>query len=128
MPVVDIWFENGIFFAREVGVVNSDDARLWTESLYHYARSSRQPIVIVVDALQATTITAEARRIFARASETPNVRIAAIATGTLRVTQQSRITALLSTVRSSHETHFFTTMEEANQFVSSYLAPAAYSR
>ncbi|MBZ0296327.1 MAG: hypothetical protein K8L99_27450 [Anaerolineae bacterium] len=127
MPIADMHFENGIFFAREVGVVNSDDARLWSEALYNCSRSSHQPIVVLVDALKATTISAEARRIFARASETPNVRIAAVATNNIRVTQQSRIAALLGTIRNSHETHFFTTLEEAEQFARSYLSSAAYS-
>jgi hypothetical protein len=126
MPVTDLSCENGLFFAREVGSVDGDDARLWAEALARCARSSPVPVVILVDALQATTITAEARRVFAKASETPNVRIAVVAVSNARATQQSRITALLSTVRSTHETHFFTTLEEAEQFASSYIAPAAH--
>lgn len=127
MPIVDMTFENGVFFSREIGQVDERDARLWAEALHHCALSSRTPIVVLIDALQATGITSDARRVFARASETPNVRVAAIVTHNPRVTQQCRITALMGTVRSSHETHFFDTREEADQFVRSHSLSPAYS-
>ena len=127
MPIVDMTFENGVFFSREIGPVDERDARLWAEALHHCALSSRTPIVILIDALQATGITSDARRIFARASETSNVRVAAVATNNPRVTQQCRITALMGTVRSSHETHFFETLEEADQFARHHLSVPAYS-
>jgi len=128
MPVTDISFQNGVFSSREVGHVDANDAKMWTENLMRFARNSETPIVVLVDACQATAISNEARRIFALAAETPNVRIAAVATNTLLVTQQSRMAALMGTVRHTHETHFFKSLEEAEQFVSSYVAPLAYSR
>lgn len=128
MSICDISFENGVYFSREVGHVDASDAKTWTETLLRYARASDTPIVILVDALEATFISTEARRIFALAAETPNVRIAAVATNNLLTTQQSRMAALMGTVRHTHETHFFKTFEEAEQFASSYLAPLAYSR
>lgn len=128
MPVCDFSFENGMFFSREVGHVDANDAKIWAEALIRCAKASDVPIVVLVDALQATGISTEARRIFALAAETPNVRIAAIATNNLLVTQQSRMAALMGTVRHTHETHFFKTFEEAEQFASSYIAPLAYSR
>jgi hypothetical protein len=125
MPIVDISFENGLFFAREAGHIAAEDAKRWAEALVQSARSSSVPIVILVDAREATSISTEARRIFALASETPNVRIAAIATNNLLVEQQSRMTALMCSVRHSHETHIFRTLEEAEQFARSHLAPLA---
>ncbi len=127
MPVCDISFENSVFFSREVGYVDANDAKTWAEALLRYAKASDVPIISLVDARQATSISTEARRIFALAAETPNVRIAAVATNTLLVTQQSRMAALMGTVRHTHETHFFRSLEEAEQFVSSYQAPLAYS-
>jgi hypothetical protein len=120
-------FENGIFFAREVGYVDANDAKTWAQDLVKYAKQSAQPIIILVDATEATAISTEARRIFALAAETPNVRIAAVATNRLLVTQQSRMAALMGTVRHTHETHIFKTLEEAEQFASSYIAPLAYN-
>ena len=128
MPVCDISFENGVFFSREVGHVDAGDAKMWTEALVRYAKASDTPIVVVIDACQATTISNEARRIFALAAETPNVRVAAVVTNKLLVTQQSRMAALMGTVRHTHETHFFKSLEEAEQFASTYRAPLAYSR
>lgn len=129
MAVCDLSFENGLFFAREVGHISAQDAQHWAEALVHCAKSSPVPIVILIDALPATSISTEARRIFALAAETPNVRIAAIATNNLLVEQQSRMTALMCSVRHSHDTHIFRTLEEAEQFATSHLAPLAlYTR
>lgn len=125
MGVCDLAFENGLFFAREFGHISADDAKHWAESLLHCAKSSPVPIVILIDALQASSISTEARRIFAMASETPNVRVAAIATSNMLVEQQSRMTALMCSVRHSHETHIFRTLVEAEEFAVNHLAPTA---
>ena len=126
MPIVDMNYENGIFFAREVGCIDQHDAKLWAETMLHHARSSSFPIVLLIDALEASSITAEARRIFAKAAETPNVKIGVVASNNDRVMQHSRITALLGAVRKSHETHFFSSLEEAREFANSH-TPLAYS-
>lgn len=123
MPIYDIEFQNGLFSAREAGHIGAEDAKHWAEALIRSAKSSPVPIVILVDAREATSISTEARRIFALASETPNVRIAAIATNNMLVEQQSRMTALMCSVRHSHDTHIFRTLEEAQQFAISHVAP-----
>lgn len=129
MPVTDLSFENGLFFSREVGHISADDAKKWAEALVYCAKSSSVPIVVLVDAREATSISTEARRIFALASETPNVRVAAVATGNLLVEQQSRITALMCSVRHTHETHVFRALEDAEQFAYNHLAAlATYNR
>jgi hypothetical protein len=129
MPVYDFAFENGLFFAREAGHVTAEDAKQWAEAMISCAKASSVPIVILVDALQATSISTEARRIFALAAETPNIRIAAIATNNLLVEQQARMTMLMCSVRNTHETHLFRTLDEAEQFATSHLAPLAqYAR
>lgn len=120
MPIVDMSYENGIFFVREVGCIDQHDARLWAETMLQHARSSSFPIVLLIDALEASSITAEARRIFAKAAETPNVKIGVVASNNDRVMQHSRIAALLGTVRKTHETHFFNTLEEAREFANSH--------
>ncbi len=126
MPIVDMNYENGIFFAREVGCIDQNDAKLWAETMFHHARNSTFPIVLLIDALEATSITAEARRVFAKSAETPNVKVGAVASNNDRVMQHSRITALLGTVRKTHDTHFFNTLEEASEFASKH-TPLAYS-
>ncbi|HLV37343.1 MAG TPA: hypothetical protein VKY59_19645 [Spirillospora sp.] len=128
MPVVDLRFEDGIFFAREADYISGDDARVWARHLADYAASSPTPIVALVDAREVTAISNEARRVFALASETPNVRVAAVAVNSSNrlATQQARITALLSAVRKSHDTHFFDSLEEAQQFAREQITPPAY--
>ena len=127
MPIVDMQFENGIFSVREVGYVSAEDALSWVQAARHHALNNETPITLLVDATQATTICMDARKIFAQASDMPNVQVAAVAVNpeNMRGAQHSRITALLASIRKTHETHFFDSMEEANQFISQYQDQAA---
>ena len=96
MPITDVQFDNGIFFAREVDYITGDDAHNWARVLGHYAANSPMPIVAMVDAREVTAISNDARRVFAMASETSNVRAAVVVVNQINrlATQQSRITAL----------------------------------
>jgi hypothetical protein len=116
MPITDLRFEHGIFFARESGPIGGDDALMWLEALRACAAESPVPIVILIDARELTFISTAAQKIFTKAAETPNVKVAAVATGTPLATQLSRIVGLLSRVRQTHDTHVFHTLEEASQF------------
>ncbi len=129
MPVVDIQFQNDILFASEIGYVTADDAQEWVEALNQYAQQSPTPISLLVDASQATTICNDARKIFAKASDTPNVRVSAIVVNpaNMRGAQHSRITAMLASIRKTHETHFFDSIDEARQFVNQYNGQIAVS-
>lgn len=116
MPITDLRFSEGIFFAKESEQITGEDALMWMETLRSCAEESPVPVVILIDARELTFITTAAQKIFTKAAETPNVKVAAVATGTPIATQLSRIVALLSRVRQTHDTLVFQTMEEAVQF------------
>ena len=78
MPIVDVQFQDGILYACEVGYVTADDAQEWVQALNQHAQHSPTPIRLLIDACQATTICNDARKIFAKASDTPNVLVSAI--------------------------------------------------
>jgi anti-anti-sigma regulatory factor len=116
MPITDLRFERGIFFAKESGQISGEDALLWLETLRACAAESSVPIVILIDARELTFISTTAQKIFTKAAETPNVKVAAIAAGTRLATQLSHIVGLLSRVRQTHDTHVFHSLDEATQF------------
>lgn len=116
MPITDLRFERGIFFAKESGQISGEDALLWVEALRACAEENTVPIVILIDACELTFITTAAQKIFTKAAETPNVKVAVVATGNPVATQLSRIVGLLSRVRQTHDTHVFQTLDEATQF------------
>ena len=129
MPIVDMQFEDGVFYAGQVGYVSAEDARDWVQALSLHAQHSPDPISVLIDASQATTICNDARKLFAQASGTPNVKVAAVAVDpqhNVRGAQHSRITALLASIRKTHDTHFFDSIEEAAQFVNGYSGQAVY--
>jgi anti-anti-sigma regulatory factor len=116
MPITDMRFKHGIFSAREEGQISAEDALVWAEELRACAKASPAPIVILIDARELTFISTAAQKIFTKAAETPNVKVAAVATGNPVATQLSRIVGLLSRVRQTHDTHVFQTLDEATQF------------
>ena len=122
MAIRDIQFQQGIFFAREIGKIEKADAEEWAEALRHCAESSPVPVVILVDAREMTLISPEASKVFNKAAETPNVRVAAIATTKPLATVMSRTVAMMSRVGQSHETHVFNSYEEAERFAFSQTA------
>lgn len=124
MAIRDISFEDGIFFAREIGKIEKADAEQWAEALRRCAASSAVPVVILVDAREMTLIAADASKVFSKAAETPNVRVAAVATSKPLATVMSRTVAMMSRVGQTHETHVFTSYEEAERFAFSQAAAA----
>lgn len=110
MPITDMTFENGIFFCREIDIVDKDDALRWAEKVREYAEASPHPIVALVDATAATSITAAAREVFARASAIPGLNAAVVAAKDFRVAQNARLTAMLSVKR---HTLIFSNLPEA---------------
>ena len=113
MPITDMQFEHGIFSCREVGVISEDDAKLWAKHIAHYAARSPHPIIALVDATRAEYLTAGAREVFAKASATPNLHEAAVATASFRVEHNARMTAMMSAKK---HTHIFDNIEDALRF------------
>lgn len=113
MPITDISFTDGLFFARETGTIDVDDAKLWASHAQKYAASSQTPIVALVDAIEVTSVTPQAQQIFAAASRIPNLNCAAVATRN----PVSTMTARVISNRAAHEhTHLFATLESAKSF------------
>lgn len=122
MPISDITFENGIFFAREIGKIEKAEAEEWADALRRCAASSPVPIVILIDARDMTLIAADASKVFSKAAEVPNVRVAAVAATRALATVMSRTVAMMSRVGQTHETHVFNSYEEAERFAFSQTA------
>jgi hypothetical protein len=113
MPITQTRFQDGIFFCREEGEISAEDAQYWAEQASFYAHQSSYPIVALIDATEATYVTAAARRIFARASAIPNLHDAAVATHRARVMHNARLTVMLAVDK---HTRIFDDIEKATQF------------
>jgi hypothetical protein len=113
MPIHDMHFANGIFFAREVGHINRADAELWLQQVRRYTAESPTPIVALIDAREVTHVAVQARRLFVIASKLPNFRVTAIAAKSVGNMQTSRIIGMMA---ERDHTHVFETFEEAYHF------------
>lgn len=111
MPIVDYTYENGIFYAREMGQITEDDAKEWAAQAEKYAQNG--PIVALVDASEVIFITLEARRVFGKASAIENLVCGAIATGEFMTRQMAKSIGMMADNR---HTFVFDTLEEARAF------------
>ncbi len=118
MPVTDISFENGIYFAKESGRIDKADARLWAENARRYAEESSNLIVALVDALEVSYISNDARRIFAKASAIPGLHAAAVATKD----QTATTVSVIGLMAVEQHTYIFSTLEAARKFAEAEIA------
>jgi hypothetical protein len=113
MPITQMYFKGGVFFAKEVGRIGREDARSWSETVREYTDSSPTPIAAVVDALEVTFVTSEARQIFVRCSHIPNFAVGAVATQDSAITYTAHVIGAMS---ERGHSFVFPTVEEAWDF------------
>ena len=113
MPIINIHFEEGVFYCKEVGEITPDDATRWANYAERFAEESPYPIVALIDATECTFVTAKARAIFARASAMPNLAHAAVAVTDFKVKQSVHLIAMMALQK---HTQVFDTIEAAAQF------------
>ena len=113
MPISNIRFADGIFYCKESGRVDEADARLWSDKAHEFAASASQPIVALVDATEATYITAAARHVFARSTQIPNLHTGVVVTDNFLVQQNAHLITLMSPNR---HTRLFASFAEAERF------------
>jgi hypothetical protein len=112
MPITNLHFEDGIFFAEEVGNISKEEAEQWVALLTEHARNSPTPIVAVVDALQAGYVTAPARQLFADASFTPNLIAVCVAAQNVVVATAG----LIGMMGEHNRTYVFYSVAEARAY------------
>jgi hypothetical protein len=120
MPIQDTRFENNIFYCREVGDISKVDALGWVALLRQYAATNPTPIGVLIDANDVTFISVDARMIFARSAQTPNVKAAAIVNTNPVVSQFVRMIELMS---QAHNKYMFETVVEAEAFLKAQVNP-----
>ncbi len=119
MPIEDYRFENRIFFAREIGVIQPIDAEEWAQKLVQHAQESNEPIVALVDAVKAGLITMAVTDLFSKASFTPNLLAVVVATSP-RVTLVAKTIGMLG--KPGH-TKVFPSLEAAQEYAENLLRP-----
>lgn len=124
MPIIETSFKDGIFFAREVGHIDREDAKVWAAQIARCAAESSTPIVSLIDALEVTFITTEARKIFVQASRIPNLKCAAVAAAGGITAQTARV---IGHMAERDHTYVFASLEEARRFAEAQLDTASTS-
>src|SRR5690606_6700923 len=121
MPITEMYFNDGILFAREQGRIEKVDAKRFAEQILHYASKHSGPIATVIDALDVKYISTDARKTFVRASTIPNCAFSAVAAKDAITVQTARVIGSMS--QDGH-TYIFATLEEAWDFALSRIKSA----
>lgn len=91
MPITDYQFENRIFFAKESGVISTDDAQTWSDRLKDVLQTSDLPVVVVVDAMDVTLVHNAAKQIFIESASFDNLLTSIVATNRVVTIQAKSI-------------------------------------
>lgn len=116
MPILDARFENGIFYARQVGPIEAPDARQWVDAFKAAAAKSLTPIVALIDAREVKYVSPAASLVFIEGSNTPNVKAAAVVANSMTMNVRARTIGMMSERQSTHETFIFGSLTEAEAF------------
>jgi len=119
MPIHDMRFEGGIFYATEKGLIDEADARQWVDALQVHATGSPKPIVALIDAREVEFVSANASLIFVEGSATPNVKAAIVVTRSTNTTIKARTIGMMSERHHTHRTYVYTSLVEAERFAQS---------
>lgn len=112
MPITDFSFHSGIFFTRQTGKLDAQDAYLWAEYASRCVAASKQPVIALVDATTVTQVTAEAQAILAKASNIPGLCMGVVVMHGV-VTKNEKTTTVMA---SKEHTHIFNDMEKGRAF------------
>lgn len=115
MPVSDCHFDpRGVFFCRQSGRIDTDDAKYWVEQASQYTIPAQRPIAAFVDAQEVQSVTYGARKVLRDASHLPNLAFSVVVVQRPLVIQSVRVVALMS---KQEHTFVFTDLQEATQFL-----------
>lgn len=118
MPIVDYDFKDRIFFAREIGNISANEGYEWAERLAKHADESEQPIVALVEALKAISVSPAATRAFADVSFHKNVLAVVVATNV----GTSALADVIGRVGKQGKTHIFLSLEQARAYAESLVS------
>jgi anti-anti-sigma regulatory factor len=124
MPIHKMQFQDGVFYAKQVGYVDDTDFRMWLTALRKYAKNSDQPIMAVMDISEVDRMAATAPKLLADALSSANVRGLAIAAGGLMSSQMSRV---MGAIGEMNGVRVFNAVDDARRYVEGRLAQSAKS-
>jgi len=121
MPIHRMSFDDGVFFAKQVGYVDHVDVRMWANALRHRAQNNDMPIMAVIDILDADRLCPTMITTFQVALEAANVLGIALVAGDPMTPRDSQI---LGQLKTSRHVRVFSSLDKAMNFARSRLHPS----
>lgn len=98
MPIHKMTFKEGIFFAHQVGYVNSVDLQMWANALNKYARSTPHSLVAIIDLREAERVCPTVLKVITGVLGTGNLIGITIVVGDNMASRNERILSKLGGV------------------------------
>lgn len=118
MPIHQMNYENGVFFAKQVGYLDNVDVRMWANALSNHAQDASTPVVAVVDMVEVNRICSTMPRIITDLLTAARIRGVVLVIGDSASSQTTRIISKLSDLG---RVCVFPTFDEARRFAGSKL-------
>lgn len=121
MPIHNMNFEDGVFFAKQVGYVDDVDARMWMNAFKKYANANTSPIVALVDMREVDRLCPTVLRVFNALQGMDNVMGVALIASEQMNSRNAQVMSKLSAVPSLR---VFSTLDEGHSFARMRLNPS----
>ncbi len=113
MPVHKMALDGSVFFAKQVGYIDSVDLRLWANALENYAKSNDRPLIALIDLVEVDRLCPTVIKVFTTLMKSPNVIGISIVTGE---SMASRNAAVMRKISEMRNVRIFNSMVEAQHF------------
>ncbi|PJF29846.1 MAG: hypothetical protein CUN52_06305 [Phototrophicales bacterium] len=120
MPIHNMNFEGGVFFAKQVGYVDDVDARMWMNALKKYASANNTPIVALVDMREVDRLCPTVLRVFNSLQGMDNVMGVALIASEQMNSRNAQVMSKLSAISGLR---VFSTLDEGRSFARMRLNP-----
>lgn len=121
MPIHNMNYDSGIFFAKQVGYVDHVDIRMWHNALNKYASASDTSTVAVIDMRQIDRLCPTVTKIFTTALAIPNVVGIALIVSDAMYSRNDRVFKSLSELSGIR---IFSNLDEGQTFAHTILKPS----
>lgn len=95
MPIHNMSFDDGVFFARQVGYVDQVDGRMWGSALKKWSKTSDTPIVAIVDMQDVERLCPTLVKAFSNVLASGNIVGIAVITSDLMTSRNDRVLSKL---------------------------------
>lgn len=121
MPIHTMNFENGVFYAKQVGYFDSVDVTMWANALSNHAKRSGMSIMVIMDVTQVDRMCPTMTKAIKKAAGNGELLGVAIIASEMMASRNERVMSKLGALEN---VRLFNSMESARVFIGNQVNPS----